>query len=80
MCLLADNVDAFAAKRFGIEVENFRTIASSQILYGIVFASETVGGACDACRLLADGGELMGEPQPTRTAIIARATTSDRPA
>src|SRR4029077_13848897 len=64
---LPDEVDVLAIDRFGIEIENLRKNASSRFSSRIAFSLRTVGGACDACGLLARSGRA----RPTRIAIFA---------
>jgi hypothetical protein len=65
--LLPDDVDVLAIDRFRIEIEDLRNNASFRFSSRIPFTLRTVGGACDACGLLA----RWGRARPTRIAIIA---------
>ena len=64
LCLM--NVDVFATNQFGIEIENLRTNASSRVSSRIAFGLRAVGGACDACGLLA----RWVRARPTHIAIF----------
>jgi len=64
-----DDVEVFAMDRFGIEIENLRTNASSRFSSKIAFGLPSEG-RCDAFGLLA----LWGRARPTRIALFAPVT------
>ena len=54
---LPDDVSVFAICRFGIEIENFRTNASSRLLSRIAFGLRAVGEGCAASVSWREWGE-----------------------